>query len=294
MNILLTGATGFIGSHVARALLARGHDVHAVVLPRDNLCRIADIQSSIHFIAGDLLESTFSLPASSFDCCVHLAWYVEPGKYLESPLNRDFVRASLRLANMQFARFVAAGTCFEYDTDTGRLSENSPTKPRSLYAQCKLELLEKLQALGMEMAWVRFFYQYGPWEDPRRLMPYVINKLLRGQVCPLTPGDQIRDFLHVEDVASAVVAVAESNLTGPVNIGSGEPITVREIAETIGRQIGRSDLIRLGAQPHTPGDPMKILADNAKLRNTGWLPRFKLDAGLRSTIEWWRQNPPPS
>ena len=276
MKVLLTGATGFIGSHVARALT--GHEVVTLDRPQH-----------------DLLAPDFRPPSSVFDVCIHLAWYVEPGKYLESPLNEQWVDASLHLARtIRCRRFVGAGTCFEYLPSNAPLHEFSPTGPRTFYAQSKLKLFEALQRLDLEVAWLRFFYQYGPGEDARRLMPHVINSLLRNEPCKLTPGEQVRDFLHVEDVAGAVCAVAKSQLTGAVNIGSGQPVTVREIAQSIGEIIGKSELVQLGARPYAPGDPMYIVADNTKLRSTGWLPKFSLADGLQQTIEWWRQIRPPA
>ena len=104
----------------------------------------------------------------------------------------------------------------------------------------------------------------------------------------LVTGDRIPDCLYVEDVAGAVCAVAQSPLTGAVNIGSGIPVTVSEIAMEIGELLGRPDLIKLGAYPDSPTEPMHLLADNTKLREgTGWKPRYNLNDGLRQTIEWW-------
>jgi nucleoside-diphosphate-sugar epimerase len=296
VKILLTGATGFIGSHVARALVHAGHEVHAVIRPNANPWRITDILPSLHIISGDLLNSSFILHPSSFDVCLHLAWYVEPGKYLESPLNRGWVDASLHFARaLQTAgcrRFVAAGTCFEYAESSKPLREDSQTGPRTLYAQSKLQLLNALQDLDIEVGWVRFFYQYGPFEDPRRLVPAVINALLRGDEAKLTPGERRLDYLHIEDVASAVAVVAASTLTGPVNIGSATPVTVLDIGLKIGELLGRPELIKPGALPYGANEPMHIVADNSKLRTTGWRPRFTLETGLGDTIEWWRQHPP--
>ena len=182
---------------------------------------------------------------------------------------------------------IVAGTCFEFDTSLGRLREDSPTKPTTLYAQCKDELRREVERRP-DSAWVRFFYQYGPGEDERRLLPSVIRSLLRGEEAKVSPGGQARDFLHVEDVASAVCAVAESSLTGCVNVGAGEAPTVKEILSTIGAQVGRPELLRFGAVPYYEGEPMLIVADNAKLRSTGWSRRWNLEEGLRHAVEWWR------
>lgn len=297
MKILLSGATGFIGSHVARQLLGEGHEVHALVRPKSDLSRIADIESSLHLISADLLQYPFTVIHEPFPICIHLAWYVEPGKYLAAPQNLDFLSASLRLARQMAEagckRFVAAGTCFEYDTDAGTLSESSTVLPRNLYSACKLALFLTLEQFcrtaGMEFAWTRFFYQYGPFEDSRRLVPSVINALLHGKPAQLTPGEQIRDFLHITDVAAAVCIVARSRLTGAVNIGSGQPVTVGELARKIGNLMGKPELVKLGTLPYPPGEPMRIVADNTRLRKeTDWQPRFDLDAGLRQTIDWWK------
>src|SRR5437879_1796118 len=120
MKLFLTGATGFIGSHVARQLVREGHEVHALIRPAADTRRIADILPSLHAVSGDLLDSSFIPHPSSLALCLHLAWYVEPGKYLDAPQNVEFQNATVRLAQQLSAagcqRFVAAGTCFEYDT----------------------------------------------------------------------------------------------------------------------------------------------------------------------------------
>ncbi len=282
MRALLTGAAGFIGSHVARELLRRGHEVHATVLPTDDLRRIRDIEPSLRLYRG-----TLDLLPVEPDVAINLAWYAVPGKYLAAPENRACLEQSRRLLGSLRCRAVFAGTCFEHDTSLGLLGEDSPTKPTTLYAECKDALRREVEKRP-DSAWVRFFYQFGPWEDERRLVPSVMRAVIRGEPAKVSPGEQGRDFLHVEDVASAVCAVAESRLAGPVNIGSGKAPSVREIVETIGRIGGRPDLIRLGAVPYHPGEPMLIQADNAKLRSTGWAPRYGLEDGLRQTFSWWQ------
>ena len=165
---------------------------------------------------------------------------------------------------------------------------DSPTRPTNPYAQSKDDLRREVEK-RQGSAWVRFFYQFGPWEDERRFVPTVIRSLLRGEEVKVSPGGQGRDYLHVEDVASAVCSVAESALVGCVNIGSGEAPLVKDLVSGLGELTGRPELIRLGAVPYWQGEPMLIVADNAKLRSTGWTRRYDLDSALRHTVDWWRR-----
>jgi nucleoside-diphosphate-sugar epimerase len=141
----------------------------------------------------------------------------------------------------------------------------------------------------MGFAWTRFFYLYGPAEAKERLIPYVVLTLLKGEVAKCTSGEQIRDFLHVEDAASAVWAVAKSDLSGPVNIGSGQPIKVRTIVQTIAQHLQREENLVLGALPTDPQEPLVLLADVRRLASmVGWKPSLTLKEGLAKTCEWWR------
>lgn len=298
MRVLLTGATGFIGSQVARALLAMGHEVRASVRTGRSMDAVADVADRIEWVHLDLFDAdpaAIDALAGGTEACVHLAWFAVPGQYLASPENLRCASGSLRLleslARQGCRRAVFVGSCFEYDFDGGRLSEASAVRPQSLYAASKLSTLcmgEQLARLhGLEFVWARLFYLYGPFEDARRLVPSVIGSLLRRESVDVTHGAQVRDFLHVADVGSALASLAGSSLSGVVNVGSGETVTVRQVVATLEALLGGEGLVRYGARPDNPTDPPFVLADNRKLvAGTGWSPVHDLESGLRQTIEW--------
>jgi nucleoside-diphosphate-sugar epimerase len=296
VKVLVTGATGFIGAWIARALIEGGHSVRATIRPGARRDRLEQYADRIEWVTADVFGDP-QLDRSSLcmgiDLCVHSAWYAVPGQYLEAPENVTCLNGSLALlgalADARVPRAVFVGTCFECDFDFGYLSESTPIRPLSLYAAAKSAtrlVCERLaRSRNMSFGWVRPFYQYGPFEDSRRLVPYVIDALLRGDVAELTQGTQVRDFLHVADVGSAIAAAAVHGLDGIVHIGSGRPVTVRQVATQIADLLGARDQLRFGARPDAPGDPRFICANPSKLIDgTGWSPRFDLESGLADTI----------
>jgi nucleoside-diphosphate-sugar epimerase len=119
----------------------------------------------------------------------------------------------------------------------------------------------------------------------------VVLALLNGQTAKCTHGEQIRDFLCVEEVASAVWAVAQSDFSGPVNIGSGQPVKIRTLVEALGRILNKSGDIIFGALPTDPEEPPLLVADVRKLKaHTGWAPTWSLEDGLRQAVSWWQSN----
>jgi nucleoside-diphosphate-sugar epimerase len=117
---------------------------------------------------------------------------------------------------------------------------------------------------------------------------YAIRSLLMGEPALCSDGKQILDFIHVEDAASALVALLESEVQGPVNIGSGNPVAVRDVLEEIGRELGRTELIRMGARAAS-SQPDRFWANNQRLvTEVGWSPQYNLASGIAQTIAWWR------
>lgn len=297
-KILVTGASGWIGRHCVPLLASNGYEVHAVA--RRQPPELAP--TKIRWHQADLLAPgivTELMRQVHPDGLLHLAWYAEPGKFWEAGENLEWVRASLELfsafADSGGNRIVAAGTCAEYARNAGECFENStPLLPDTLYGASKHDVERFLHLFGpknsLSSAWGRIFFLYGPREHPSRLVAYVVNSLLRQEPALCSEGKQVLDFMHVEDVASAFVALLEREVQGPVNIASGRPVAVRDVLQEIGRQLGRTESIQFGARKPGSG-PESLWANVERLqREVQWVPHYDLAGGIKQTIEWWRNS----
>ena len=294
-RVLITGATGFIGRHCLAHLQARGHEVHATTSGAPTA-----ESSSVQWHRCDLLDASQGsslLAEVRADLLLHLAWYVNPTDYKTSPENHRWTQASERFIR-EFAekggrRVVISGTCFEYEAVTGPANESrTPLRPVTPYAQAKLALYHRLQEKlsPANWAWARVFYLYGPFEAPSRLVAFVIRNLLQDQPALCSSGEQVRDFLYVDDVASALVSILECNTADAINVGSGRPLSIKMLLQALGEKLNKTDLIRFGAIAPQPLDPAYLVADVRRLRQeVGWQPQFDLTSGLDRTIAWWRQ-----
>ncbi|WP_299901215.1 NAD(P)-dependent oxidoreductase [uncultured Ruegeria sp.] len=279
-RVLLTGATGLIGRATATALTEAGHEV--VTLGRNPASDIT----------CDLLDpgaTTTALEATRASHLVHLAWHDGARDRWTSAANLDWMAATLHLVR-EFARTggqraACAGSCAEYDWSVPELIETSPLRPRTLYGAAKagagLALCASQQTLGLSLAWARIFFVYGPDEPPGRLFGDLMSNLGAGRPVDCTDGRQERDFLHVDDLARALLRVLESDLTGPVNVASGTATPVRDLIEEVANQMHRPDLIRLGTIARAADDPPRLAADVTRLRGeTGFMPQYDIASGV--------------
>jgi nucleoside-diphosphate-sugar epimerase len=289
-RVLVTGASGFIGRRTLAPLVAAGHDVHAVARAA------GPAQPGVTWHEADLLASPDVVAAARPEVLLHLAWYAEHGAFWTSSENLRWVEASLRLLRA-FAegggrRAVVAGSCAEYDWTTGAevlCERDAPLRPATLYGAAKhgLHLIAEAYAAqaGVELAWGRVFLLYGPDEAEARLFASVARALLGGRVASTSPGEQRRDVLHADDVGAAFAALVGSAVTGPVNIASGEAVTIRALVEEIARAAGRPELLEVGALEQRAGEPEWIVADVARLRDeVGFSPRWSLREGIASAV----------
>jgi nucleoside-diphosphate-sugar epimerase len=303
MRFLVTGAAGFIGSRVVPALVRRGHTVFAAMRKNKMANWLWSQHPEIVSVELDLEDAANVRSTVRWirpDTTIHLAWYTVQGKFWTAPENLDCVVVTLRfvraLADAGCRRIVVAGSCAEYAWNYGFLSEEcTPLVPRNLYGVCKSALREILESFCLEssvqFAWTRLFYLYGPGENRERFVPSMILPLLNGGTASCTCGEQVRDFLHVEDMADAISAVATSDFKGAVNIGSGQAVKIKAIAETIARILDCPDRVSFGALPGNPSEPPLLVADVRRLsREVGWKPLRTLEDGLAQTVDWWKAN----
>jgi nucleoside-diphosphate-sugar epimerase len=177
-------------------------------------------------------------------------------------------------------RVVLGGTCLEHATGRGR----------QVYEAAKAaahRLADGFVEGGVSAACGHVFYLYGPGEDERRVIPSVIRALLAGESIATTTGLQQRDYLHVADVASGFVALAESSLTGGVDICSGTLVTLAEVLRAVADETGRPELLKLGGLGSGDDDGYGSAGDPRPLQGVGWRPHYDLHSGLRDTIAWW-------
>lgn len=296
--LLLTGATGFVGARVAALAVRRGWQVIALLTPSDDGTALAGLEERLHIVRGTVAGAKSwgdEVARLGPEACLHLAWNTSPGVYLETAENLDWLSWSIQLFS-QLPRWgvrhiVGVGTCAEYDADFGYLREATPARPLTLYAACKMGLRltgEQLaRQANLPFAWARIFHVYGPGEHPRRLVASCIRALLAGERFETTDGTQIRDFLHVDDVAAGLLAVIETRHAGDINICSGQPVSVRTLLESIGATVGHRELLAIGARAPSIWDPPFLCGENTRLRSLGWRQSFSLDEGLADAVRWW-------
>jgi nucleoside-diphosphate-sugar epimerase len=289
-RVLVTGARGFLGHASARVLQAHGWDVVGVSRTDEGAHLRADLLDAraVRSMLNEVKPTHL----------LHAAWRPVHGDVMRSPENLTWLAASLNLVR-EFhdaggERVAVIGTSAEYDWTAGLCRNHvTPLRPASLYGAAKHALYIALDSfaktVGLSFVWPRVFDVYGPGEHETRLATSVIRAIVRGEPAMCTYGSQVRDYLHIDDVARGIVAALESEHQGAIDIAGGQGIAVRDLVLAIARALGREDLVHLGALPAPEHDVALVVGDPAEAEaQLGWKPRIRLQDGVRQMVAWGR------
>ena len=288
MTILLTGATGFQGSHLLEAFLAEGYTVIILKRSTSDLCKIAHLLGQFRSYDVDVepLENAFT--EQHIDCVVHTACYYGRKDYFVT----KFVETNVLFGTRLLDAAVRYGAEVFVNTDTFSLREISA------YSFSKKQFVEWLwrQSSKIKVVNMKLEHMYGTKDDITKFIPWVLSQLEQNaHEIKLTKGDQERDFIHVRDVVSAYLVVlnklSELGEFNEFDVGTGKPVSVHyfisKLKELFDEIKGTSLNTRLnfGAIPYPEGEMMSVVVNNESLKELGWFPRVSLEDGLCDIID---------
>lgn len=277
MKVAVTGASGFIGRHVLAEL--GKHRVDLVAVTRDS-ARLHDSDKSIRIVEMDIARTSSDCfeQMGRPDVLIHLAWEGLPNykslHHFETELPRQyhFLKSMIEAG---LPSLLVAGTCFEYGMQSGPLAADIPTKPNNPYGYAKDALRQQLEYLKstrpFNLTWGRLFYMYGEGQPSTSLYPKLKEAVLRGdKIFNMSGGEQLRDYLPVEEVARQIVelALAQRDI-GAINICSGQPISVRRLAEQWLTAKNWEIELNLGYYPYPDYEPMAFWGDSSHIDSVG-------------------------
>ncbi|MBN3041113.1 MAG: NAD-dependent epimerase/dehydratase family protein [Candidatus Omnitrophica bacterium] len=308
-SLFVTGACGFIGSHLLAELVCQGFEAAILKLPQEDPWRIKHLLPRIKVYEADLKDTLKIIEAvSDFrpQAIIHLAaQYKINHRSEEVPLL--FQANSLGTASILEAaketgvkHFINTSTFFVYDSSKQSFKEEGRLKPFNLYALTKI-CSEKIcsfysQEYGINCLTFRLFPPYGPADNKRRLIPYLISSFIKGEQPKLTQGLQEWDFIYVRDIVEAYIKAVTNFNSSPgheiFNIGTARPVRIKEIVEKIQDILGTNIEPLYGAVADRKNELMYVCADNKKARKIlSWEPKIDiLKDGLELTVNWYREN----
>jgi nucleoside-diphosphate-sugar epimerase len=276
-NVLVTGATGFVGGHLVEKLLAAGHAVTATSTRAENAERFKWFDE-IRYIPLDFRSIDPSIDYYTYfgqpDVMIHLAWEGLPNYRSDFHVTENLPRHRALLQNLiqhGLKSLVVTGTCLEYGMRDGSLNEDMPAQPSVLYAMAKDELRKSLETLmrhaPFSLKWIRLFYLYGKGQNPNSLFSQLDRALERGDASfNMSGGEQQRDYLPIETAAGYIVKIAQQErVTGIVNCCSGVPVRIKDFVRDYLSRTGSEIQLNLGHYPYTDYEPMSFWGDPGKL-----------------------------
>ena len=275
MKILISGANGFVGRHLVTALLERDHQVTALVRNPEGIAA-CEWAGQLRFIRCDLQTPPQALldVCAEHDLLIHAAWgrlddyrdtwHLEESLRIHIQFLKGLVEAGLK-------QITVLGTCLEYGLQEGALSEEAPCEPVLAYPRGKHALhqqLQKLQqTLDFRLQWLRLFYIYGPDQQEKSLFSQLQRAIDEGlSEFAMSPGDQIRDYIHVDDLAVMIAEIAENQgFDGTVNCSGGKPDSILNLVNQYIPHAGASITPATGQFDYPDYEPFRFWADTTRL-----------------------------
>ncbi|WP_010494527.1 NAD-dependent epimerase/dehydratase family protein [Paenibacillus elgii] len=301
VTAFITGATGFIGSVLCRKIVAENGIVYALVRENSKNIDRLPVDKNLKVIYGDLddfgyIREQLSQIETNINVFYHLGWKGVGNKDRNDPVQSQNIEStiqSLLLAHsLGCSKWVGTGSQAEYGPINSKISEEHLTKPTTFYGASKLSACILSQVLGhqlnMSTVWARIFSTYGPGDNSGWMLIDLINTLLDKQKPKLTLGEQLWDYLYVDDAANALYKLGTAvNSQGVYNLGSGNATKLKKIIEITRDLIDPALPLGFGEIPYRIDQVMHLEADVSKLiRDTGWQAEIDLETGLRRTIDY--------
>lgn len=299
-NVIVTGATGMIGSTMIEEMLKNDIAVTAVIRPgspkRDNL--ISHPNLTIIECDIDQLLTLKEILVSKYDTFYHFAWNGTYGEsrndiYLQTKNIKNAIDAVELAACLGCRTYIGAGSQAEFGPVTGKLSDIQPKNPSSGYGIAKLAACNltkiKCEQLGIRHSWGRIVSTYGPRDNDYTMIMSAISSMLVGERLAFTKGEQIWDYLYVEDCAHAFYLIGKCGKHGKAyTIGSGKTRQLKEFINAIREVVNPDVEIGLGEREYFPDQVMELCADISELeKDTGFEPRTSFEDGIKKTLEWY-------
>lgn len=303
-RVLVTGAGGFVGANLLRRLVEDGHRVTGVLRPGGDRWRVEGLEGRTELVAVDLRDENAlrrlvqrAAPEWTFHLAAHGAysWQRDARRILDTNLTATVALVDA-CREVGCEAFVHAGSSSEYGFKDHPPSEEEPIEPNSRYAVAKASATIFCRYVagyeGFPAVTLRLYSVFGPYEDPRRLVPALVMHGLRNELPPLVAPEVARDFVWVDDVVDALLMAAENASKRPgavYNVGSGVQTSVGQLVD-IARRVLEIDVEPTwGSMAGRAWDTTCWLADNRRIRaELGWKPRTDLAEGLRRTATWLR------
>jgi dolichol-phosphate mannosyltransferase len=306
-RVLVTGASGFVGANLARRLLDEGHGVHLVLRANHKPWRLEDIRKDVAVYEADLTDRESlqkamnkARPEWVFHLAAHGAYPDQTDLDQMIATNVQGTANLLRSAErVSVEAFVNSGSSSEYGYKDHAPSEDELTEPNSHYAVTKVAATHLCRLAGQRessrVITLRLYSIYGPYEEPRRLVPTLIVQGMAGKLPPLVNPDVARDYVHVDDACEAFLKAAATPKQQPgvvYNVGSGVQTTLRQIVDAARRLLEVQAVPKWGSMPDRSWDTNVWVSDPSRImRDLGWTPKLDLESGLLKTIDWFKLNP---